>query len=322
MSPLLHAPGREIRIYLADGTPTGIRHAELLYRGIQAVCFPKGKFLETQQLFKDQPQNLERPGVYILDGNHDGKDVSYIGEAESVWERLTHHKSSPPIDEWTLGILFTSTTDHLTKAHAKYLESRLQALVVEAGQVRVHKGKASAPARLPQADRNAMEEFLHGIHVLLGCLGFRHLAMPLVPQSTPPTTEAGSPPQVQVQGSALPMLYFKVDKHNVDARGVMADDGFYVLKDSVGAATETGALSEPNKALRNELIAKGDIAIEGKISRFTKNVRFGSSSAAASVIVAGVRNGRVEWKTQEGVMLKTLEEQQSSTKTAPLCPAD
>jgi hypothetical protein len=151
MCPLQNAPGREVRIYLADGTPTGIRHAQLLYRGIQAICFPKGKFSETRQLFSDQPQHLDGPGVYVLDGNHKGQDASYIGEAESVWERLTYHKGKPPIDEWTHAILFTSTTDHLTKAHAKYLESRLQSLVVEAGQVYLHKGKESTPARLPQA---------------------------------------------------------------------------------------------------------------------------------------------------------------------------
>ena len=70
--------GKTIRIYLADGTPLGIRHAELVNWSGQAIVCPRGRVGE----LSTWPE-CQRPGVYVLVGD-DGsgaKSLAYIGEA-------------------------------------------------------------------------------------------------------------------------------------------------------------------------------------------------------------------------------------------------
>ncbi len=55
--------GKTIRIYLADGVPTGIRHAELVNWTGQAIVCPRGRLGELSQW-----EESRRPGVYILFG--------------------------------------------------------------------------------------------------------------------------------------------------------------------------------------------------------------------------------------------------------------
>ncbi|WP_199538231.1 GIY-YIG nuclease family protein [Emticicia sp. C21] len=113
--------GRSIRIYLKDGNVSGIKLAEVVNHTIQAISCPRNKLSE---LNKDFTKEANRPGVYFLLGD-DGtiKSKVYIGEAENVWERLKNHDTLK--DFWNEVVLFTSKDENLTKAHVKYLESKL-----------------------------------------------------------------------------------------------------------------------------------------------------------------------------------------------------
>ena len=112
--------GKTIRIYLNDGTVTGIRHAEIVNWTGQAISSPRTKI----KMLSDWEES-RKPGVYFLFGidEESGQDAVYIGEAENVFERLQHHIANK--DFWNEVIFFTNKDENLTKSHVKYLESGL-----------------------------------------------------------------------------------------------------------------------------------------------------------------------------------------------------
>ena len=108
--------GKSIRIYLADGTVTGIRHAELVNWTGQAIACPRNRIGELSGW-----DESKRPGVYFLFGYDDvvGQPIAYIGEAENVLYRLQSHVMNK--DFWNEVVFFTYKDKNLTKAHVKYL---------------------------------------------------------------------------------------------------------------------------------------------------------------------------------------------------------
>lgn len=56
--------GRQIKIYLADGSVTGIRHAEIMGWTGQALTVPRNKVKELSEW-----EEAIRPGVYFLFGD-------------------------------------------------------------------------------------------------------------------------------------------------------------------------------------------------------------------------------------------------------------
>ena len=80
--------GKSIRVYLADGIATGIKHAEIVNWTGQAISCPRKRIAE----LKDWSES-RLPGVYFLVGEDVEHDIPlvYIGESENVHERLSTH---------------------------------------------------------------------------------------------------------------------------------------------------------------------------------------------------------------------------------------
>ena len=162
----MSAYGKTVRIYLADGNATGIRHAEVVNWTGQAVVCPKNRIGELASWPESQ-----RPGVYLLFGEDSdtGAPRAYIGEAESVLKRLHSHVKHK--DFWSHVIFFSSKDENLTKAHVKYLESKMISLADSANRVVLENSARPALPSLPRADCDAMGEFLDFAKLLLGALG-------------------------------------------------------------------------------------------------------------------------------------------------------
>src|SRR5262245_49875438 len=66
----------------------------------------------------------DRPGVYVLAGTDPETNAphAYVGEAEVVRERLKQHRAK---EFWIAAIVFVSKDETLTKAHVRFLESRI-----------------------------------------------------------------------------------------------------------------------------------------------------------------------------------------------------
>jgi hypothetical protein len=286
--------GKTVRIYLADGSPNGIRHAEIVNWTGQAIVCPRGRIGELSEWPESQ-----RPGLYILLGEDPERPrpLAYIGEAENVFSRLKTHVVKR--DFWDRVVFFTSKDDNLTKAHVKYLESRVIELAHATERIALDNSTKPPRPALPRADRDAMEEFLDPTRILLGALGFSLLEP--IRSHTEKQSGTGGP-------LAHIPLSWTMPKRGVQATGTATDEGFVVGQDSVGTVQVRASLSQGYAKLRADLIEQGAIVDDGNQIRFTRDVLFSSPSAAAAVLAGSSWNGRNEaWKDSNGKTLGALE---------------
>lgn len=293
--------GKTIRIYLADGVATGIRHAELVNWTGQAFVCPRARIGELTSW-----QESQRPGVYVLFGDDPAgsKPLAYIGEAENVFDRLRSHAKNKEF--WEEVVFFTSKDENLTKVHVKYLESRIVELAKSVGRFSLENGTSPVQPSLPRADRDAMEEFLGPVRLLLTTLG-RPLLQPL--RKVQPDAAVKTEPDSDLVGPLADVPLSLTTKTGANAKGFATDEGFVVLGGSHGLGNVQPYLSEGYRTLREELIAQGDILEGAGGIQFARDVLFQSPSAAAAVLVGGNRNGRQAWRDAQGRSLGDLEEQ-------------
>jgi hypothetical protein len=245
-----------------------LRTAEISTWPGKAIAAPR---TELDDLLKRE--DLDKAGIYILTGADPASGVprAYIGEAEVIRDRLKQHKTK---EFWVSAIIFVSKDENLTKAHVRYLESRLLTEAVQVGRFTLEQNQ-SGGAKLPESDREDMEVFLAHTRQLLPVLG-SDLLIPV------------AQPSAKQQSGGTLLCRMKGAK----ARGHRTPDGFVVLQ-----------------ALRNKLIADGSLVERDGFFLFTRDVEFSSPSAAASVIEGGSANGLIEWRTKDGRVLKELDEQ-------------
>ncbi|PHI29746.1 GIY-YIG nuclease family protein [Budvicia aquatica] len=290
--------GKTIRIYLTDGTVAGIRHAELINWTGQAISCPRNHLSALANWHEST-----RPGVYFLFGLDDetAQPTVYIGEAENVYVRLQQHIKKEK-NFWKEVIFFTNKDENLTKAHIKYLESRLVDIAKIAGRYLVLNSNTPTCSSLPISDKAAMEEFIRNLSVLLGSLGHRVLE-PLADFENKPTTSNSTIP-------ANPNLFYIHTKNEKNlATAQRTDEGMVILANSRALIETYSSLSNGNKDLRVALVEKGQLRQEGNYYIFTKDVLLASPSQSASVVLGYSVNGREIWVNVEGKSLKALEEE-------------
>ncbi len=113
--------GRSVRLFLVDGTPSGLTTAEIMnWIGHVLAGSRSGLPSFLQRL------ELDRTGIYFLAGS-DPQDPDtlqlYIGESDNVRKRLIQHSRDATKDFWERTCVVTSKDQNITKAHARYLES-------------------------------------------------------------------------------------------------------------------------------------------------------------------------------------------------------
>src|SRR5947207_8951782 len=226
-----------IKLFLPRGDAKSLRTAEISNWTGKAIAAPR---TELDELL--QREELDKAGVYILSGSDplSGSPRAYIGEAEVIRDRLKQHKTK---EFWVSAIVFVSKDENLTKAHVRYLESRLLA---EAGQIdrfTLEQNQAGG-SKLPESDREDMEVFLSRIRQLLPVLG-SDLLIPV-----------GQPTAKQQSGGTL---FCRMK--GAEGRGHRTPDGFVVLKGSTAVLQEREAAYKwpATLAIRNQLITDGTL---------------------------------------------------------------
>jgi hypothetical protein len=276
-----------IKLFLPRGDAKSLRTAEISNWTGKAVAAPR---TELDDLLARE--ELDKPGVYILIGSdpRTGQPHAYIGEAEVISERLKQHKAK---EFWVSAIVFVSKDENLTKAHVRYLESRLLEEASKVKRFTLDQNQAGG-SRLPESDKEDMEVFLAGIRQLLPVLGSDILA---------PITQAAA------KGQAGGVLLCRIK--GAEGRGQRTANGFVVFQGSTAVLEERpSAESYPNAVgQRKQLAAIGTLAEKDGVLVFTRDVEFTSPSAAAAVIHGGSANGLITWKTEGGISLKKLDEQ-------------
>jgi hypothetical protein len=276
-----------ITLFLPRGDAKSLRIAEISNWTGKAIAAPR---TELDDLL--DREELDKAGVYMLFGKDPLTNAprAYIGEAEVIRERLKQHKSK---EFWVSAIVFISKDENLTKAHVRYLESRLLAEATQVNKFTLDQNQAGG-SKLPESARADMEVFLAHIRQLLPVLG-SDILVPIIQ-----TTAKGQP------GGVL-LCSIK----DALARGQRTANGFVVFEGSTAVLEERkSAGTYPYVvAQRKQLIADGTLIENGGLLLFTKDVEFSSPSAAAVVIHGGSANGLTAWRTEDGKLLKWLDEQ-------------
>lgn len=294
--------GKSIRIYLKEGSVTGIKLAEVVNLTIQALSCPRKKLPDLNTIFSNQ---INIPGVYFLLGRDEetAQQKVYIGEGENVWERLKNHAVGK--DFWDEVIVISSKDDNITKSHIKYLESRLIEIVKEADRYALDNSNAPKASSLPLPDRDAMEEFILNIKLLNGVLGHKFLEEPIHPIKKIKKDKAGME-EYNNPSTSKDDVELTLNVKGIKAKGIQTNEGIVVLKGSQVAKIQNNNYGY--KTLRDELV-KGDVIkeMENGKAEFIKNQLFSSPSAAAAVIVGYSINGRRTWKDKSGRSINDIE---------------
>ncbi|WP_197091669.1 GIY-YIG nuclease family protein [Sphingobacterium endophyticum] len=233
---------------------------------------------------------FQKPGVYILIGKgENNEDAAYIGEAEVIANRLFQQIAEKEF--WNEAIFFGSKDKYLNKASIKYLENRLHELAIKAGRYTINQNTPTR-SELSEAEQAELEEFLSHAKVLTATLGHKLF------EALEETVEDN---KVQNQ------IFYCKNGAGANSKGSPSTEGFIVYKDSLFIISEQPSLADGIRLERQKMLNDGTLKIESDFYKLTKDYVFTSPSRAASATLARSASGPLEWKTEEGIQLKSFE---------------
>jgi hypothetical protein len=291
--------GKHIELFLVDGTPGGLTTAEILNWTGQVLSAPRSEMSALVARTE-----LAGTCVYLLLGPDEGGGTRcYIGETDDFKARLRHHDSNREF--WRRVVVVTSKDANLTKAHGRYLESRLIALALQAGRVVLDNGTTPPTQPLPEAHRSDMDYFVGQLQIILPVLGVDAIR----------ARDVEAVPNTRRDELVSPVFRLQQQKLGVDAQAQQVDGEFTVLAGSrvVGSWRGTGKAESTIKAYASyraeheRLVAEGAIAVENGTGVFTRDVVFGSPSTAGAISLGRSCNGRREWVAPDGTMFGSWE---------------
>ena len=280
--------GRTVKIFLVDGIPSGLLTAEIMNWTGRVTVSPRAQLQDLKN--RDE---IRRSGIYILSGedpNDPSQEIVYIGESDNVWERLSYHNLDDKKGFWRRTVIVTSKDENLTKAHTRYLESRLIQITNQAQRVRLANNTNPESTSLPEPDVADMEYFLNQVQMLLPVLGFNFaVSLPSFDQ----------PDETFVVHKESPI--FEITYGGVKAFAQEIGNEFVIFKGSTVRKHSTKTLADSYIQMREKLLRDGKItdSDDDKYWVFTQNVPFSSTSTAANVVGGAQLNGRTNWKMKD-----------------------
>lgn len=286
--------GRTLKLYLADGTPSGVITAEL---GVSSVRAAVASRTALPELIRRE--EAARTGIYLLvgpDPDLPGRQLVYVGEGDQVKTRLAAHDADEAKEFFTRAVLIVSKDENLTKAHGRYLESRIISAIRGAGRAKLVNGTEPPFKGLPEPEIADMERVLDEIEILLPVLGFDILRPAGHDAGAPTRADAGERTASPVKAEIDALFTFT--ESGTDAKAREASDEFVVLAGSLAKRQEVPSCGEGLKRRRAQLIADGILqpAEDVKFLRFSADTAFDSPSGAAGVVYGGNVSGNRYWK--------------------------
>jgi len=288
--------GRKLTIYMLDGSATGPKTIEIGNWSGKAVFSPRAAL----KSLLARPE-FDSPGIYFLRSESESYEFDesiYIGEAEELRARLKTHIAERDFDSM---VCFLSKDEMLTKAHIKYLESRLIALAREANSSFVENSNNPKGSRLSEADVSDMEYFNEQIKLILPTVGMNSLVV------AAPHVAPGAQPEIT--GDAP----YKIKSKTLEATMIETEGGFVVKAGSQASLKTSKSIAEGWLKIRKKLIDAGVLREEGGRLVFVEDASFSSPSAASSVVLGRQAPGPVSWVNAAG---KTYKEAQEATADA------
>lgn len=275
--------GKTIKLFLIDGEPNGRLTCELSNWTGMAYKLPRTEVKRST----DRP-NLNSTGVYMLFGrDEDDNEAVYIGEAEEVYTRLQNHLREK--DFWNEVIVFISKDENLNKAHIKYIENKLYFQAKHANRYKVMNGNIPPMPVISEADRAEMDEFISNLTMIVPTLG--HKVFEEIHDAVESTDDEYWMIQAADRG---------------EARGILTQEGFVVMKGSTISSIVVDSYNEANHAKRDTLITSEKIKDQGGKLTFMEDVLFPSPSLAATIVLGRRSNGMEVWKNRVGQTIKDI----------------
>lgn len=280
--------GRTVRLFLVDGTPSGVLTAEIMNWTGKFTVAPRSQLSDLSSR-----EEIKRSGIYILAGENPkdpSEDIVYIGESDNVWDRLANHNRDSKKDFWRRTVVVTSKDENLTKAHTRYLESRLIQIATQAGRVKLANNTNPDNTSLPEPDVADMEYFLGQVLMLLPVLGFNFAV------SLPSLGQKDESLEFHKESPIFIMAY-----SGAEATAQEIGGEFVIFEGSTARKRHTKTLSDSYIQMRERLLKDGKFANSDDSGYwiFTQNVPFSSTSTAANIVGGAQLNGRVMWKERE-----------------------
>jgi hypothetical protein len=189
----------QIKIFVPDGDPEGLRIISRMDWAGLGIAFPRSKWLDIRQ----RPE-FSCAGVYILEGIQEDDSAApiasipppasptiYIGQGDCVRGRIDTHFQKR--DFWSRGIVCVSTTSGLlNRAHVTWLEYALLKQATEMHRCRLANETTPSEPRLSEAEKADTQAFLKPILQILPLVGLRAFE-PLAPVATPKTSTLTPP---------------------------------------------------------------------------------------------------------------------------------
>lgn len=275
---------KTIQIYLPGGDPRGIRVAEVTTRIVQVIEVPRS-LLPT---FLAMPESTQVAVYFLVGESDDGTERRvYVGQSGDLNTRLKEHNKAKPF--WQRALVMVSRTHNLTQTHALFLEWHSLQAIRAAGRFTDENGNGgSRPHTPPPMEADCLEMFDTG-RTLLATLGFSLF------ESVASGVDASQPQEV-----------FVCKASGANGRGLYTEEGFVVLKGSVGRLQSVPSIvgtSDDN--FRQRLLEQGVMRAEGDTVVFQRDHLFRSPSMAAVALMGRTCNGWIDWKTEDG---RTLDE--------------
>lgn len=293
--------GRQLRLFLVDGTSSGPRFYEIVNRTIQALGIPA---IRIADLVSETWPEFQKPGVYLVHGvTEEGADRLYVGKGENVARRVQGHPDKLEFEVTSL-LLFTSKDENLNASQVGWLESKLITAVEQAKRVPLANVQKPPPPLLPKAELATVSEFFDDLVLIAQTAGFDFFTQPKV--SIPIKINAGDASQALKPAAEPEEFLFQQPMKKIQARGYLSDEGFVVRAGSDVNPTAYESFTGGYADLRQKLIDQGVIGPKPDGSgrmHFTLDYAFSAPSAAASVIAGGNTSGTANWKTTIGITL-------------------
>lgn len=277
--------GKTIKIFLIDGDPNGRMSCELSNWTGKAYKIPRIKIKDCTDR-----EDLTNTGVYLLFGrDEEGKELVYIGEAESVLKRLNQQLTQK--DFWHEAIVFINSKDKtLNKAQVKYLENRLHDIATIADRYKVDNSVIPTQSSISESDKAEMEEYIENIKLLVNTLGHKVFE-----------------DKREVKQKQKQDIFIIKAARGADALGEPTSEGFVVFKGSKVSNSTVPSMTPSFIKLRQQLIDKNVIKQNADTLEFSEDYIFTSPSLAAAIVMGRNANGLEEWKLKSGQTLKGYE---------------
>ena len=276
-----------ITISVPSGNPDKLRLIEKTNRLSLGLVFHRDELAEVGR----EREELGYTGVYLLlNTSSDALPELYIGEGESVVNRLkSHHKDSKK-DFWEWTVVFVNRDNSLHKGHIQHLEALLVERALENKRCVLKNEQTPNRPSLPGSVLIEADDLINDIYQIVPLLGISAFE------------------SMQEPATSAPSSHLIIKSKGVIAHAYQSAGKMVVKAGSSVVMSEVPSISSGFKALRHDLLEQGVIAEQSGQWVFTLDFAFASPSTAAAVVMGRNANGRIEWKTTDGITLKQIQE--------------